>query len=170
MKVLHVLALILFSMLGHSLGAVAFRKRREVAPDPPDILFFVAIIVVALSLRWGINRWIEKAIWSAVGFLGGALITTWKSMRVADAESHYGPAISKSNRRFTEAVKSLGSMVGGYQSRFLLTIFYFIVIAPFGLITRLSSNPLRTDTDSTRSNWVKREKAGTDIDSARGQA
>jgi hypothetical protein len=46
-------------------------------------------------------------------------------------------------KRIWEAWKRVAHKIGNFQSRVLLTIFYFIVVLPFGLAARLFSDPLR---------------------------
>jgi hypothetical protein len=45
-------------------------------------------------------------------------------------------------RRLFEAWKRLGRRLATFQARVLLTLFYFVVLAPFALVLRLTSDPL----------------------------
>jgi hypothetical protein len=46
-------------------------------------------------------------------------------------------------RRLSERWKSVAHTIGVFQSRVLLTEFYYLILAPFGLGVRLFSDPLR---------------------------
>lgn len=41
-------------------------------------------------------------------------------------------------RRLWEGWKRLGRKIGDFQARLLLTIFYFVILAPFALVMRLA--------------------------------
>ena len=62
--------------------------------------------------------------------------------------------------RLWAAGKRFGKKVAAFQSRALMTFFYFVIFAPFGLATRGLSDPLSMKAGSARG-WrlrVKREK------------
>ena len=65
------------------------------------------------------------------------------------------------NRIWT-GLKELGAYIGDFQARWLLTVFYFVVATPFGLILRLFSDPLRLRPYSTASSWMKRSQIEED--------
>lgn len=46
--------------------------------------------------------------------------------------------------RFRIYWKELGRHIGDFQARLLLTLFYFTIFVPYGLVVRLLSDPLRT--------------------------
>jgi hypothetical protein len=41
-----------------------------------------------------------------------------------------------------EAWKSFGRKLGDFQARLILSIFYFVIIAPFSLLVRFFNDPL----------------------------
>jgi hypothetical protein len=45
-------------------------------------------------------------------------------------------------RRTWRAWKRLGRRIGDAQARLLLTVCYFVVVAPFGLLVRFAGDPL----------------------------
>ena len=70
------------------------------------------------------------------------------------------------------------SIIGDANARIISTLFYFTILAPFGLASRLMSDPMRqkTITDENTGQqrhagleWATREPVPTDIDSARQQ-
>jgi hypothetical protein len=65
--------------------------------------------------------------------------------------------------------KVIARTVGNFQSRVLLSIFYFFFLAPFGVGVKLSSDPLRL-TRQYHSHWQRKENRVASIaDSARRQ-
>jgi hypothetical protein len=72
-------------------------------------------------------------------------------------------------KRLWNAWKEIAGYTGDFQARLLLTVFYFTVATPFGLLTRLSSDPLHRRHLPATSGWLKRQRQGTDLPAARRQ-
>jgi hypothetical protein len=65
--------------------------------------------------------------------------------------------------------KVIAHKIGNFQSRVLLNVFYFLILAPFALAVRMFSDPLRIRKPS-RSHWLAKEgTAATGRDQARRQ-
>jgi hypothetical protein len=62
-------------------------------------------------------------------------------------------------RAFLKAWKSVAHKIATFQARLLLTLFYFIVLTPFALRVRISSNPLQL---KRLAGWMSRGRAETD--------
>ncbi len=65
--------------------------------------------------------------------------------------------------------KELAHYIGDFQSRLLLTFFYFTVALPFGLLGRFIVDPLKLRGKHAESNWTKRETRDKDMAAARSQ-
>lgn len=57
-------------------------------------------------------------------------------------------------------------IVGEVNGRVIVTVFYWTVLVPFGLISRLFTDPLNRKGDVA---WVMRDPVPTDLDSAKEQ-
>lgn len=66
-----------------------------------------------------------------------------------------------------DRLKIIASIVGDLQARVIVTIFYFTILVPFGLISRLTSDPLRRRVESIT--WLERSPLPTDLESAKRQ-
>jgi hypothetical protein len=54
-------------------------------------------------------------------------------------------------------------VVGEFNSRVILGVFYYVVMAPVGLVMRLFRDPLdRSLTDGRTSDWIRRERGPVD--------
>jgi hypothetical protein len=72
-------------------------------------------------------------------------------------------------RRLWEKWKVVAHAIGNVQSRFMLLLFYFLVLAPFALGVRLLSDPLRLQKPS-HSSWLPKQTERLDHwDKARRQ-
>ena len=61
--------------------------------------------------------------------------------------------------RLWEAWKSFARAMGGFQSRILLGLFYFLIVTPFGIGVRVFGDPLLLRRARRSSNWVPRSEA-----------
>ena len=57
-------------------------------------------------------------------------------------------------KQIWEGWKRLARRVGDFQARVLLTVFYFLLVLPFGLAMRLFADPLRVKRQPTA--WLER--------------
>ena len=69
-------------------------------------------------------------------------------------------------KRIWEGWKRVGGMIGDFMGRLILTMFYFTLVLPFGLIMRLFSDPLTLKTKDSPT-WQPRDEDQATLDSAR---
>ncbi len=65
--------------------------------------------------------------------------------------------------------KRLGRKIGDFQARVLLTIFYFVMIAPFALIVRWATDPLAVKGRTAKGWRLRPAPVGTPLERARRQ-
>jgi len=69
------------------------------------------------------------------------------------------PAVKKTGLRgLWAAWKKIARKIGDFQARVLMTIFYFVLLAPFALIVRRTSDPLAIK-PGTQRGWGVRQSA-----------
>ncbi len=73
-------------------------------------------------------------------------------------------------KRLWRAWLEIARYIGDFQSRLLLTIFYFTVLIPFGLLVRAFSDPLRLRSDSGSSAWIRRSNPSESLRQAQRQS
>jgi hypothetical protein len=71
-------------------------------------------------------------------------------------------------KRFWARWKEIAAYVGDFQARLLLTLFYLIIAAPFGVIAR-ALDPLRIRPQASRSAWLRRDDAVDTLAAAKRQ-
>ena len=71
-------------------------------------------------------------------------------------------------KRFWEGWKRFGQWMGDAIARIILTIFYFTIFLPFGLMARLFSDPL-TLKPTGAEHWVRRATADKTLEDVRSQ-
>lgn len=72
-------------------------------------------------------------------------------------------------KRAWETWKAFSAALGDFQSRIILTLFYFVIAAPFGLGLRLLSDPLHLKGFRQAAAWPERPPAATTLEEARQQ-
>lgn len=65
--------------------------------------------------------------------------------------------------------KKFGEFMGNVVGRVFLMLFYFTVALPFGLISRLFSDPLNIKGKARDAAWFERDTADPSLDSAYNQ-
>jgi hypothetical protein len=73
----------------------------------------------------------------------------------------------KALKRLWEGWKKIAHIIGNFQARVLLTIFYAVLVLPFGIAARLFSDPLRIKQRPTQ--WLDHPEEATDMQWARKQ-
>jgi hypothetical protein len=68
-------------------------------------------------------------------------------------------------KKLWEGWKELAGYIGDFQSRFILTVFYFTIMVPFALMARIAGATL----EGTLDGWQARPEAETELEQARKQ-
>ncbi|MBI3029131.1 MAG: hypothetical protein HYY64_06440 [Candidatus Rokubacteria bacterium] len=71
-------------------------------------------------------------------------------------------------RRLWAGWKRVAERLGVFQSRLLLVLLYFVVVAPFALLVKIAKEPLRMRRIDG-SNWVPHPGSPADLERARRQ-
>lgn len=78
------------------------------------------------------------------------------------------PVVGKSFR-FWQQWRELAGYIGDFQARLLLTVFYFSVGVPFGLLARFVIDPLCMRRRRDASAWTRRAIPAVHMSAARRQ-
>ena len=71
-------------------------------------------------------------------------------------------------KRFWLRWKAIAGAIADFQARVILSLFYFVVVLPFGLAVRLFADPLRVRGERQTS-WVDCAKRAQTVDEAMRQ-
>jgi len=171
MEIISSIALILLSLVGYSGGAVfASGKTSEPKPFILDLFLIVCVWAAAIYAKsiLPINRWLLILCFVAAAFL--IAITASKILKRKPARADIKePDQSSPSPSLWERWKVFSKKLGSFQSRSLLSLFYFIIAAPFALIVKISSDPLRLKHKKTQSHWLSRKALHSNQDDFRKQ-
>ena len=103
----------------------------------------VAAVLLAIA-AWNLYRG-RPTVVLVFGILGGALLVV-------------GLLIPPAARVFHTSWMKFAALLGHVNSRVLLTLMYYLVITPYGFVTRLAGrDPLRRRGAKAESYWVERK-------------
>jgi hypothetical protein len=84
------------------------------------------------------------------------------------------PGIQSSNRQVIAIVQPRWRLyfrqAGGFQSRLLLSLFYYVVLLPFGVLVGMMGDPLGLKAPPGDSFWKSRNADSQKLEDARGQS
>jgi hypothetical protein len=60
--------------------------------------------------------------------------------------------------------------VGTFNTKLLLTVFYYVLLMPFGLAMRFLSDPLKMKGSGRKTNWIERETRDKTVEDLMRQA
>lgn len=153
MHVLHGVATVLLTLLGVSAGAVAAASGGTARPRIVEVGMTPAVAAAVLLLSGGVSRWLVLGLGVAAGFAASAIarrLAEW----LGDGEA--GRAIALAADDSDPAWRRFLLAVGSYQSRLVLILLYFTLVAPFALIGRLTQDPLGLREPGGDSHWRPR--------------
>jgi len=176
MEALSLIALILLTLVGYSAG-VSFAAKN--IPDPkPGIVDLVLIVLIwggafYAKVNLDVSRWLLILIFAVSTFMIAALVSALKGSRRRAAGRKSQDDKDRPQHQESPSLwvrwKQFSRKMGGFQSRAVLSFFYFIVVFPFALIVRIFSDPLRLRRKQAESHWIARKPSGSAPDNFRKQ-
>jgi hypothetical protein len=164
MEALSVLALILLSMFSYSAGAVSSSAlRAEPKPRWTDLFFVLVIWAGAIWTRsaFGWNKWLLILAWLVPAFLAGRFAWLKRSKKLTRRQD--GP------KKLWPRWRAFSRRTGGFQSRLILSFFFFLAAAPFGLAIKIFRDPLRLRKGNQATYWLAKKETADDLEQSRRQ-
>jgi hypothetical protein len=165
MGILSFLALILLSLSGYSIGAsIKSGRSIELKPQMIDLIFVALIWTGAIYSRsfFGINKWLLILLWFMLGIIVGYL-AVWprklSSRRIPTVHKKQYSS-SKITKKLWNSWQEFSIKIGSYQSRVILSFFYFIFVSPFALLVKIFSDPLKIKPgklEFTKTHWLSKK-------------
>jgi len=175
MEPLSYIILILLSLVGYSGGATGRAgKNTDLKPIILDLILVVLIWTAAIysRLMYDFNKWLMILIWIGISAVVGIAAVSFRRLP-RDIESgqqdsgEIPPAFFKRLWfRWTGFSKSMGS----FQSRILLSFFFFVIISPAALIIKMLGDPLQIKKKKTMDTyWLAKTQTPAELEDYRRQ-
>jgi len=174
MEILSFVALILLSLVGYSGGVVGNAgKSVEIKPQVVDLFLLLILWTtgIAAKLSFALNKWFLILLWIVVAILLGSCRAFFgkKIKRISSTPEKAFDYPSGLVRRLWRKWKHFGHRMGNFQSRILLSFFFFIIVSPFALAVKWFSDPLRIKRQKQDTHWNIRREEKPDIEQFRRQ-
>jgi hypothetical protein len=163
------IALVLLTLVGYSVGAVMGSGNHVATPKPLDLGLIVVLWIGALFSRTIVGKWAAVGIWFAVAVVLASVRIFVRRDQFPLVEPDEPISDRNVFKRLWAAWKRFARQMGNFQGRVLLALFYFIIVTPFGLLVRLFSDPLRIKQRERSSFWLDRAPANVDLEKTRSQ-
>ena len=174
METISFIVLILLSLIGYSAGAVRKAgKFVELKPQIADLVLVLIMWAAAIYSRiiFDLNRWLLILIWVLLGFIIGMLSILPRKLSRDKALSNEEPEITskKLMKKLWQSWKNFSNRMGSFQSRIMLSLFFFIIVSPFALAVKMLSDPLKIKYQSSKSHWLPKKEIHTDLEQFKRQ-
>jgi len=174
METLSFIVLILLSLVGYSAGVAAKAgKFADLKPQIIDLILVVIIWIGAITSRiiLDLNKWLLILIWVILSIIIG-ILAVWPQRLIEEK----APSTKKLKGTSGNPIKKLwqswenfSKKMGSFQSRIILSLFYFIFVTPFALGVKIFSDPLRIKHQGSKSHWIPKKEINTDLEKYRRQ-
>ena len=174
MEIISFIVLILLSLVGYSAGAVSRSgKFVELKPQIIDLILMVIIWIGAVysRLAFDLNKWLLILIWVILSSVIG-LVAVWPrnlSKEISQRSKKSEESSIKINKNLWRSWKNFSSRMGSFQSRIILSLFFFFFVFPFALVVKIFSDPLRIKNRSSTSHWLSKKEIEINLNLYRRQ-
>ncbi len=174
METLSFIILILLTLVGFSAGSV-FRAGKNVDLKPQIIDLVIIILlwsgVIYSRLTFDLNRWLMILIGVTIGFFIGFLSVLPRKLVKTEVPTENVMETASLNffKKLWRIWEAFSRRMGSYQSRVMLSFFFFVIISPAAIILKIFSDPLKIKKKNLDTFWQTREKTQDDIERARRQ-
>ena len=174
METLSFIVLILLSLVGYSGGAVGKAgKLVDLKPQIVDLILVVTIWAGAIYSRinFNLNKWLIILIWVIFSIIIGILAVWPRRLSEEKAPSSKRLKGTSKNpiKKLWLSWENFSKRMGSFQSRIILSLFYFIFVTPFALGVRIFSDPLNIKHHSSKSHWLPKKEIKYDLEQYRRQ-
>jgi len=174
MEVISCIVIILLCMFGYSTGAVIKAGHgRELKPQIIDMLLIIVIWAIAIysALVLNMHRWLLVLTWLILSVFIG-ILSIWP--RKLSVVKPLATQVHKDTSRkiLTKAWRGWGNFskqIGGFQSRLILSLLYFILASLLALFVKIFSDPLRIKGSTKDSYWLPKAKGENSLEQFRRQ-
>jgi hypothetical protein len=169
METLSYIVLILLTLVGYSSGAVSRAgKTKEIKPRFADLIILLVLLTAAIYSRtsFDLNKWLLILIWVLIGILIGFFAASFRKLPEATRSDDEIPEEKSLSflKRAWENWKGFSGRMGSFQSRVLLSFFFFIFVTPFAAGVRIFSDPLGIKKHDRSTHWSPKKENTAELE------
>jgi hypothetical protein len=167
------IVLILLSLVGYSGGAAGRAgKSMDLKPAVLDLILIVLIWTAAIysRLTYDFNKWLLILVWvgiaAGVGWIAVSVRKLPKKEGAEEAVELPAALFKRMWHRWTGFSKRMGS----FQSRMMLSFFFFVLISPAALVITMLGDPLQIKKKKAMDTyWLAKTPSSAEIEDFRRQ-
>jgi len=174
MKALSFIVLILLSLVGYSGGAAGKAgKSADLKPRIIDLILVVIIWTGAIYSRilFYLDKWFLILIWIILSIIIGIFAISFRKLPEEKSSSNKEPTRKPTNlfKKLWHSWKDFSQRMGNFQSRIILSLFFFIFVSPFALAVKIFSDPLSIKHQRSTSQWLPKKEIKNELEQYRRQ-
>lgn len=174
MNTLSTIALILLSLVGYSGGAAGRAgKRNDLKPKIIDLILVAVIWTGAIYSRitLDLDKWLLILVWLILASIVGVLAVSLRELPEKRELSRKELPTTQKNifKRIWQSWNDFSKRMGAFQSRIILSLFFFTLVSPFALAVRMLSDPLRLKYRRLTSWWISKKETKNELEQFRRQ-
>jgi len=174
METLSFIVLILLSLVGYSGGAAGKAgKYADIKPQLVDLIIVLLIWAGAIysKITFDLNKWLLILIWVVLSATIGVIAVLFRKPTKKESPSNKEPEKVPTNpiKKLWQIWNNFSKRMGNFQSRIILSFFFFIFVSPVALAVKMFSDPLNIKHQTTKSHWLSKKEIKTDLEQSRRQ-
>ena len=173
MAALSYIVLVLLSLVGYSGGAAGRAgKSVDLKPAVLDLVFIVLIWTAAIysRLTYDFNKWLLILVWVGIAVAVGWVAVSARKLPKKEGAEKTVELPTALFKRIWHRWTGFSKRMGSFQSRVMLSFFFFALISPAALIIKMLGDPLSIKGKKAMdSYWLARTPSSTEIEDYRRQ-
>ncbi len=175
MDALSYVVLVLLSLVGYSGGATGRTgKGTDLKPIVADLVLIALIWTAALysRLTYDFNKWLLILVWVGISVVVGIVAASFRRIhRDAESEQEERAKIPHALiKRIWHRWTGFSKRMGSFQSRVMLSFFFFIIVSPAALMIKVLADPLRIKKkQELETFWVAKTPSSAGLEDYRRQ-
>ena len=174
MNTLSFIALILLSLVGYSGGSASKAgKDVDLKPKIIDLVLVAAIWAGAIYSRitQDLNKWLLILIWLILSIILGVIAVSLRKLPEEKSVSQKDLPKTPANvfKKRWQSWNEFSKRMGSFQSRILLSLFFFVFVSPFAIAVKMFSDPLHLKYRRLTSWWIPKKEIKNELEEFRRQ-
>ncbi len=174
MDIIYSIVLLLLSLFAYSAGVISISiKFSEVKPQIIDLILMIFIWtgLIYSKTTFTFNKWPLILTGVIISIIIGIIRILPRRLSKEEVPNRKKTEITSRNllKNLWHKWENLSKRIGNFQSRIILSLFFFLFVSPFALVLKIFSDPLKIKRRNVKSYWLFKRETANDLDQFRKQ-
>lgn len=175
MEALSYIVLVLLSLVGYSGGATGRAgKKVDLKPVLLDLVLVALIWAVAVysRLTYDFNKWLLILVWVGISVVVGIAAVSFRRLQRENESQQQETEYPSSGifKRLWHRWTGFSKRMGSFQSRVMLSFFFFVIVSPAAVLIKVLGDPLSIKRKKSMDTyWLAKTPSSTEIEDYRRQ-